>query len=61
MKRKAGHELRIRNPETLEKALSMATVVYNAKKMEQRHKDYDTPTVKARERNITNSKEYRPR
>jgi hypothetical protein len=60
MRGEAGHELRIRIPDTLDQALSIATVVYNAKKMEQRHKDYDTFTVKTRERNTTDSKEYGP-
>jgi hypothetical protein len=39
MRAEAGRELRIRNPETLDQALSMATVVYNAKKTELLHRD----------------------
>jgi hypothetical protein len=38
MRGEAGRELRFRNPETIEEALSIATVVYNAKKLEPRHR-----------------------
>jgi hypothetical protein len=54
-----GHELRIRNPETLDQALNMATVIHNAKKMEQRQKGYDTFTVRTQERDFIDFKESR--
>jgi hypothetical protein len=57
----AGHELRIRNPETLDQALNMATMIHNAKKMEQRQKGYDTFTVKTQERDFIDFKESRPK
>jgi hypothetical protein len=60
MRGEAGHELQIRNPETLDQALSMATVVYKAKKMELRHRDYDTLAVKKGEKNFTNLRGYGP-
>jgi hypothetical protein len=58
MRAEAGRELRIRKPETLDQALSMATVVYNAKKMELRHRDYDTVAVKKGEKDFTNQRGY---
>jgi hypothetical protein len=60
MRGEAGRELRIRNPETLDQALSIATVVYNAKKVELRHRDYDTLAVKKGEKNFTNPRGYGP-
>ncbi|PNF25200.1 hypothetical protein B7P43_G17706 [Cryptotermes secundus] len=41
MRGEAGRELRIRNPETLDQALNIATVVYNAKQMELHRKEHD--------------------
>jgi hypothetical protein len=58
MRGEAGRDLRIRNPETIDQALSIATVVYNAKKMEPRYRDYNTLAVKTGERNFT--KGHRP-
>jgi hypothetical protein len=59
MRGEAGHELRIHNPETLDQTLSIATVVYNALKVELRHRDYDTLAVKKGE-NFTNPRGYGP-
>lgn len=56
MRGEAGRELRIRNPETLEQALTIATVVYNAKKMEHRRKEHETLTVKTERDSDTNPK-----
>jgi hypothetical protein len=60
MKGEAGRELRIRNPETVEQALNIATVVYNAKKLEPRYRGYDTLAVKTGGENFTNPRGYRP-
>jgi hypothetical protein len=38
----------------------MATVVYNAKKMELCHRDYDTLAMKKGEKNFTNPRGYGP-
>ncbi|PNF21999.1 hypothetical protein B7P43_G17692 [Cryptotermes secundus] len=59
MRGEAGRELRIRNPETLDQALNMATVVYNAKRTEPHHKDNDTLTVKTERKSFTSPKGYR--
>ncbi|PNF39365.1 hypothetical protein B7P43_G17748 [Cryptotermes secundus] len=45
-----GHELRIRNPDSIEQALAMATVIYNANKMENRHKEHAAFAVQRDER-----------
>ncbi|XP_023708597.1 uncharacterized protein LOC111865092 [Cryptotermes secundus] len=60
MRGEAGRELRIRNPETLDQALNIATVVYNAKRMEPHRKDHDTLTVKTERKSYTSPKGYRP-
>jgi hypothetical protein len=60
MRGEAGRELRFRNPETIEQALSIATVGYNAKRLEPRHRDHETLTMKMVERSFTNQKGYRP-
>ena len=60
MKGEAGRELRIRNPETLDQALSVATVVYNARKVDLQHKNYDTLAVKAGGKDDARSRGYRP-
>jgi hypothetical protein len=57
----AGRELRIHNPETLDQALNMATMIYNAKKMEQRQRRYDTFTVRMQDRDYTDFKESKPK
>jgi hypothetical protein len=53
MRGEAGRELRYRNPETLEQALNIATVVYNAKKLEHQHKNHETLAVKVEDKSST--------
>jgi hypothetical protein len=60
MRGEAGRELRIRNTETLDQALSIATVVCNAEKMELRQRDYDTLVVREGEKKFRNLRRYRP-
>jgi hypothetical protein len=60
MRGEAGRELRICNTETIDQALSIATVVYNAKKIESRYRNYDTLAVKTGENNITYPKGFGP-
>ena len=61
MKGEAGRELRIRNPGTLDEALNIATVVYNAKRVELRHKDYEALSVKTDGReDYASPSRYRP-
>jgi hypothetical protein len=60
MRGEAGHELRFRNPETIDQASSIATVVYNAKELGPRHRDHETLTVKVEERSFANKKGFRP-
>ncbi|PNF41928.1 hypothetical protein B7P43_G14829 [Cryptotermes secundus] len=61
MKREAGRELRIRNPKTSDQALNIAIVVYNDKRVELRHKDYEALAVKTDGReDFANPKGYRP-
>ena len=55
-----GHELRIRNPEKLEQALSMATVIYNANKTEQRHKEHATLAVHSNDRDTPEIQRNQP-
>ena len=55
-----GHELRIRNPETIEQALAMATVIYNANKMEVRHKEHATFAVQRNGRYSVDAQRNRP-
>jgi hypothetical protein len=56
MRGEAGRELRYRNPETLDQALNIATIVYNAKKLEHQPKNYETLTVKVGDKKSTNQK-----
>jgi hypothetical protein len=46
IKGETGHELRIRNPKTIEQALSIATVVYNAKRVEPRYRNHEVLAVR---------------
>jgi hypothetical protein len=55
MKGEAGRELRYRNPETLDQALNIATVVYNAKKLEQ-HRNHETLAVQIDGKEYTNQR-----
>jgi hypothetical protein len=55
MKGEAGRELRYRNPETLDQALNIATVVCNAKKLEQ-HRNHETLAVKVEGKEYANQR-----
>jgi hypothetical protein len=57
----AGRELWICNPETLDQALNMATIIHNAKKMEHCQRRYDTFTVRTQDRDYTDFKESKPK
>lgn len=59
MKGEAGRELRIRNPETIDQALNIATVVYNAKRLESYQKGYDTLTVRKEKSDVAKQTEHR--
>jgi hypothetical protein len=56
-----GKELRYRNPSTIEEALNIATVVYNAQNMERNSRDHDVLTAKREQgRNISTQRRDRP-
>ncbi|PNF30138.1 hypothetical protein B7P43_G01267 [Cryptotermes secundus] len=59
MRGEAGREMWIRNPETLNQALNVSTVVYSAKRMELHRKDHDTLTVKTERQSFTSPKGYK--
>lgn len=59
MRGEAGRELRIRNPETVEQALSIATMVHNAKRLEQRPRDHETLVVKTERKDATKPNQYK--
>lgn len=57
-----GKELRYRNPSTIDEALNIATVVYNANKIEPRPRNHEAFTVKVEPRsNTVNQRRDRPR
>jgi hypothetical protein len=56
-----GKELRYRNPSTIDEALNIATVVYNANKIEPRPRNHEAFTVKVEPRsNTVNQRRDRP-
>jgi hypothetical protein len=59
MKGEAGQELRYRNPEILDQALNIATVLYNAKKLEQQHRNHETLAVKVEGKEYANQRCYK--
>jgi hypothetical protein len=56
MRGEAGRELRYRNPETLDQALNIAIVVYNAKKLEHQHRNHETLAVIVEDKKSTNQR-----